>query len=129
MVSIPFKRESVSELLTEKDSARQSSYVFQFPSNGKAYLNDFLREMNIAIGDGTDKFQFPSNGKAYLNRNTNIGLMPKRDCVSIPFKRESVSEPKNERIANAAEVNVSIPFKRESVSERELPKELTLCIS
>ena len=36
-------------------------------------------------------FQFPSNGKAYLNWNTHpmdlIGVI-----VSIPFKRESISE-------------------------------------
>ena len=72
-------------------------YKFQFPSNGKAYLNTnlalFLTSLVI------NEFQFPSNGKAYLN--------PKKSCcssfgyhVSIPFKRESVSEPLKRRRKN-----------------------------
>ena len=37
-------------------------------------------------------FQFPSNGKAYLN--SSMGRQrEKMRAVSIPFKRESVSEP------------------------------------
>ena len=39
-------------------------------------------------------FQFPSNGKAYLNMGSGqqlVAVVPKN--VSIPFKRESVSEP------------------------------------
>ena len=38
--------------------------------------------------------------------------------VSIPFKRESVSELANEEILKQVLNAVSIPFKRESVSER-----------
>ena len=61
-VSIPFKRESVSEPGSFCWMARH--HWFQFPSNGKAYLNFELRK-----------------------RRRTLKL------VSIPFKRESVSEP------------------------------------
>ena len=88
------------------------------------------------------KFQFPSNGKAYLNLSEpsrGVTVTP----VSIPFKRESVSErpqkptrPWDERVCfNSLQTGkriwtrwlfrnlqtwqkVSIPFKRESVSEQ-----------
>ena len=86
-------------------------------------------------------FLFPSNGKAFLNlpRVTNVAGC---DVVSIPFKREGVSErmkvekileteiglflfPSNGKaflnlitFVNGRESgNVSIPFKREGVSE------------
>ena len=38
---------------------------FQFPSNGKAYLNDCV---NPSPRAKERTFQFPSNGKAYLNQ-------------------------------------------------------------
>ena len=37
-------------------------------------------------------FQFPSNGKAYLNVLGQQSPILWTPCVSIPFKRESVSE-------------------------------------
>ena len=41
----------------------------------------------------SETFQFPSNGKAYLNFIFGIGDSPIPTIfVSIPFKRESVSE-------------------------------------
>ena len=63
-VSIPFKRESVSEPVEKTSVNYQHSNWFQFPSNGKAYLNE--RIMVRARSYGL-QFQFPSNGKAYLN--------------------------------------------------------------
>ena len=38
--------------------------------------------------------------------------------VSIPFKREGVSEPLNMKTTIICGCHVSIPFKREGVSER-----------
>ena len=38
--------------------------MFQFPSNGKAYLNLLMDQEPLTRGP---QFQFPSNGKAYLN--------------------------------------------------------------
>ena len=64
--------------------------MFQFPSNGKAYLNS---PFGANPGQKVSVFQFPSNGKAYLNK-TCLGKQVKPwEGVSIPFKRESVSEP------------------------------------
>ena len=60
---------------------------FQFPSNGKAYLNALALAV-LAVGC---EFQFPSNGKAYLN-DSDDPYTRQDACVSIPFKRESVSE-------------------------------------
>ena len=66
--------------------------VFQFPSNGKAYLNFFKTNDNYE-----DKlFQFPSNGKAYLN-HSHFFLRGEITLVSIPFKRESISEQSGAR--------------------------------
>ena len=62
---------------------------FQFPSNGKAYLNwKKYRQPQVS----KRRFQFPSNGKAYLNWGGTIALAITHLRVSIPFKRESVSE-------------------------------------
>ena len=39
--------------------------------------------------------------------------------VSIPFKREALSEPKCWKLSSTSSTQVSIPFKREALSERE----------
>ena len=61
-------------------------------------------------------FQFPSNGKDFPNVLATFG-MAGCDEVSIPFKREGLSE----RVVTASEPEeetfVSIPFKREGLSE------------
>ena len=86
--------------------------TFQFPSNGKAYLNLDLNLVRLAI---VAWFQFPSNGKAYLNE-TGLDISDVLGSVSIPFKRESVSELET-GFGTIRHTRVSIPFKRESVSE------------
>ena len=63
LVSIPFKRESVSQGMIVRPHNRQFN-MFQFPSNGKAYP------------------------KLWMRRCAG-GMFSK---VSIPFKRESVSQ-------------------------------------
>ena len=87
LVSIPFKRESISE--RKSLDARHDLMKFQFPSNGKAYLNESFEEK---FSEFTVEFQFPSNGKAYLNYPHYYELGGKDIPVSIPFKRESISE-------------------------------------
>ena len=133
-VSIPFKRERVSQLRQEisKDTR---FLMFQFPSNGKGYLNlnrclrygTRFRFNSLQTGKGISiyynnqrgasppQFQFPSNGKGYLNLRVptlciayNRFQFPSNGkgylnlqirhtvnnpcCVSIPFKRERVSQ-------------------------------------
>ena len=63
LVSIPFKRESVSKGIITAVSMTLLK-AFQFPSNGKAYPKFFLLK----------------------------GRIRKHYRVSIPFKRESVSK-------------------------------------
>ena len=63
-VSIPFKRERVSQSLSW-DMVVLLISGFQFPSNGKGYLNYF--SVCKSLGQHTAGFQFPSNGKGYLN--------------------------------------------------------------
>ena len=64
MVSIPFKREGVSELVQKSVEGRIKRRTFLFPSNGKAFLN-----LRVALNDVERAilFLFPSNGKAFLN--------------------------------------------------------------
>ena len=63
-VSIPFKRESLSKEVIRIPRGKKETPVFQFPSNGKAYP------------------------KRYRYRRNRSGF----ECVSIPFKRESLSK-------------------------------------
>ncbi len=65
-VSIPFKREGLSEL-PRVDTPSMTNCLFQFPSNGKDFPNANQERMN----------------------QINI-----ERAVSIPFKREGLSEPK-----------------------------------
>ena len=65
------------------------------------------------------KFQFPSNGKVYLDFQT-YALTDGKDSVSIPFKREGVSGPRLAVQQSFETHYVSIPFKREGVSGLEM---------
>ena len=62
---------------------------FQFPSNGKVFLN----ERSFDAPTQPSLFQFPSNGKVFLNRISQSWTQLHRS-VSIPFKREGLSELK-----------------------------------
>ena len=87
-VSIPFKRESVSKV-DIFDKFVSAIEKFQFPSNGKAYPKDECSNQRTETGD--DAFQFPSNGKAYPKNLKDLRTFVSY-LVSIPFKRESVSK-------------------------------------
>ena len=103
----------------EKDGTVKAVRVmFQFPSNGKAYPKLTLIALFVMVME----FQFPSNGKAYpknccwallflvllrfnsLQTGKRIQRTPPPTTidgmggVSIPFKRESVSKVRTERL-------------------------------
>ena len=86
VVSIPFKRESVSQ--AEYGMIVATLDKFQFPSNGKAY-----HKLTLEVGKSkgaTISFNSLQTGK----RITSYGekQIGKTFYVSIPFKRESVSQ-------------------------------------
>ena len=109
-VSIPFKREGTCK--PTGDLYRKNSVEFQFPSNGKARVNDFeliqsiLKTMFQFPSNGKARvnsaretysgyavrFQFPSNGKARVNCESKTRMSARFD-VSIPFKREGTCKP------------------------------------
>ena len=62
-VSIPFKREGVSEL-ERGDASTLDPAGFLFPSNGTAFLNEANSIPKIS---NLFQFLFPSNGTAFLN--------------------------------------------------------------
>ena len=110
-VSIPFKRESVSQATgLTTDASNQIS--FHSLQTGKR----ISREGFDAPNADCIVFQFPSNGKAYL-KLWSVWANLQRYRVSIPFKRESVSQAKKGEIDESTKCKVSIPFKRESVSQ------------
>ena len=65
-------------------------------------------------------FQFPSNGKAHVNEAGPGLLAGFLALVSIPFKRESTCKLLDTPASGAEDV-VSIPFKRESTCKRRFP--------
>ena len=137
IVSIPFKRERVSQFRTRNCLICQTP-SFQFPSNGKGYLNPDKSRPDYFYKE----FQFPSNGKGYLNniyckvkdkssltcfnslqtgKGISIQWADEMEAlglteVSIPFKRERVSQFGLCK-CSARLKHVSIPFKRERVSQ------------
>ncbi len=66
---------------------------FQFPSNGKVFPNlvAVFEELRLI------EFQFPSNGKVFPNWYSVLELIHEHLDVSIPFKREGLSEQKNSK--------------------------------
>ena len=133
-VSIPFKRESVSQASLSGDVGLARE--FQFPSNGKAYHKLNLEKQTLPnrsfnslqtgkritslakspIWERFQKFQFPSNGKAYHKAKT--AKRQQTTQVRFQFPSNGKAYHKNSKIGLRAEDdNVSIPFKRESVSQ------------
>ena len=113
IVSIPFKREGVSERKLWTNDHHDSEDMFLFPCTGKAYPNARSIPEKTGLGryvsipfnrDGVserhymtfkptaEKFLFPSTGTAFLNGNRDNPL-PAVYSVSIPFNRDGVSEP------------------------------------
>ena len=88
-VSIPFKRDGVSEQATGATHIETIEWEFLFPSNGTAFLNTLI-EARLATPI-VIKFLFPSTGTAFLNYKAQQALHGTSE-VSIPFKRDGVSE-------------------------------------
>ena len=139
---------------TERQSVCPAVGLFPFPSNGKAYHKS---KSATAVTVITDLFPFPSNGNAYHKLMSAFLMATTATVVSIPFKRESVSQEYStglfllsailrfhslqtgKRITSTStytfltqlRYSVSIPFKRESVSQvtifTVLSKLLILC--
>ena len=113
-VSIPFKRESVSKVFIGDFTCTFTLMMFQFPSNGKAFpkVDGHFRGMNREI-----KFPFPSNGKGFQSiAKWDNGIA----YISFQFPSNGKGFPKSSHLGFAVSVQfvcVSIPFKRESVSK------------
>ena len=109
-VSIPFKRESLSKVITLFFTI--TLLEFQFPSNGKAYpkvwiWNELFGNQQVSI-----PFKRESLSKAYDLSQGHFA-----SYVSIPFKRESLSKVGLTLTTPLSVALVSIPFKRESLSK------------
>ena len=90
--------------------------LFQFPSNGKAYPKYFESFNNHATADV--RFNSLQTGKPIQSPAWHECQIYGRTCVSIPFKRESLSKVRIVRsIGWRLNPLVSIPFKRESLSK------------
>ena len=113
LVSIPFKRESVSQEFPQQQSRSFSQFCFNSLQTGKCISSGVSHKYgggqqwycfnSLQTGKcissrskyhaevGIGMFQFPSNGKVYLKRMMRLTHLT---CVwvSIPFKRESVSQ-------------------------------------
>ena len=99
---------------------------FQFPSNGKDFPNSKtkLNEHDCILY----RFQFPSNGKDFPNEQDSIVHSTENVTVSIPFKREGLSELTRMRYNNDFDYYVvSIPFKREGLSELKIRDVMYIC--
>ena len=112
MVSIPFKRESVSKVPFDKIPF---TYQISFNSlqtgkriqrNSDEWNDRMKREWCFNSLQTGKRIQSPGKHLIAVSMTT----------VSIPFKRESVSKGRNNK-KTTEEKKVSIPFKRESVSK------------
>ena len=109
-VSIPFKRESGSQVLPRRFTARNRTR-FQFPSNGKVDLKfSYVGHPQAYV----KLFQFPSNGKVDL-KFLSIRLWMTASCFNSLQTGKWISREKDNTYVWNTEV--SIPFKRESGSQ------------
>ena len=104
-VSIPFKRESVSQgaFAAMKDIEH---HLFQFPSNGKVYLK-FSAQIRIGMKEIVGSFNSLQTGKCISRHRCNIKPSNFFGPVSIPFKRESVSQESVAEVQAWIKVNKS----------------------
>ena len=136
LVSIPFKRESLSKDYADERFNMQRHPWQRMPNNPGQYeviivSIPFKREslskamQRIWHGCMIWKISFNSlqTGKPIQRPSAGGGKSKAEIRVSIPFKRESLSKVNgdNPRILAGAH-DVSIPFKRESLSKEINPK-------
>ena len=88
-VSIPFKREGLSEHFTNFSCTCHSIFVsIPFKREG---LSERTESCSYSM-QRIEKFQFPSNGKVFPNNWRTSWTIRGHYLVSIPFKREGLSE-------------------------------------
>ena len=163
-VSIPFNRDGVSELTwstyawssastsfyslqtgrhfrTDVSAlATKASFVFLFPSNGKAFPNQM---MDFAMRHDESLFLFPSNGTAFPNGTlltastlcrhlcfyslqagrrfrTDVSALAAKASFVFLFPSNGKAFPNlNQDASERHHDDVSIPFKRDGVSKQE----------
>ena len=111
LVSIPFKRETISKGKFRRWDQSQPS-PFQFPSNGKPYPKT-LCDLSQKTGRCFNSLQTGN----HIQSRTYLNGIPGSDLVSIPFKRETISKVSRRISLMVVQGCVSIPFKRETISK------------
>ncbi len=110
---IPFKREGLSEQYLGRRKYQENLSKFQFPSNGKVFPNSISIKFNNYYNLS---FQFPSNGKVFPNL---YGFPEQTFEVKFQFPSNGKVFPNNgEFLRESHSTRVSIPFKREGLSEQ-----------
>ena len=113
-VSIPFKREGLSErFIARKHFGIENQVSIPFKRESLSEHAKMQNDNNSLIR----MFQFPSNGKVFPNSRKVTGFELTIWTVSIPFKREGLSELRKNETRRGTLDDVSIPFKREGLSE------------
>ena len=111
-VSIPFKRESLSK--GNARSQRRNARV-SIPFKRESLSKEVATALGLTLAL-VFRFNSLQTGKPIQSLQIRHRIL-NRVCVSIPFKRESLS--KGELLYPfTVQVTVSIPFKRESLSKR-----------
>ena len=114
-VSIPFKRESISEPCWIEFDLAPAIMLVSIP-----FKRESISERRRPV---LDRHRGPHFGFNSLQTGKHIwtkSITHSALCmlsVSIPFKRESISEQKGDKNEKHHYERVSIPFKRESISE------------
>ncbi len=88
-VSIPFKREGLSER-----TLAMAIIIFMTGFNSLQTGRSFRTPQTRQAQFHNEGFQFPSNGKVFPNEK-RIEILTQAKPVSIPFKREGLSELNN----------------------------------
>ena len=138
LVSIPFKRESISKEGGLGHLRNNRHHKFQFPSNGKVYpklpttssktapikcFNSLQTGKYIQSSQRdpctrpvTRKFQFPSNGKVYPKGNGSPDKVQRSRFNSLQTGKY-IQRGITVVVIDWGLLRVSIPFKRESISK------------
>ena len=123
-VSIPFKREGLSEQKKMQLLHTRMSLVvmFQFPSNGKDFPNVSMILKRQLPSARTQSFNSLQTGRTFRTQRT----MHNSKSANVPFQFPSNGKDfpnsiiKSAVVTNDPSISVSIPFKREGLSERQL---------
>ena len=113
MVSIPFKRDRLSEPGAGFNKGTPLTHLFQFPSNGIGFPNNYGPSTIVLPGV---KFQFPSNGKGFPNAYLIRTLIQRIRCFNSLQTGKAFRTAHGKNKVNKPNV-VSIPFKRERLPE------------